>query len=50
MTEKGGKVFLSYARSDRDAAQKVGRKLQEAASTFGIPMSRFCQEATGVSN
>jgi TIR domain len=27
---KGGKVFLSYARSDRDPAQKIGRELRQA--------------------
>jgi hypothetical protein len=30
MSRKTGKVFLSYARSDRDPAQKIGRQLREA--------------------
>ena len=30
MGEKGTKVFLSYARSDRDTVKKVGHQLQQA--------------------
>jgi hypothetical protein len=30
MSKKSGKVFLSYARSDRDPAQKIGHRLREA--------------------
>jgi hypothetical protein len=34
MIEKGSKVFLSYARSDRDFAQKIGHQLRQAG--FGV--------------
>jgi hypothetical protein len=37
MTEKGSKVFLSYARSDRDAVKKVGRQLQQAGFEIWDP-------------
>jgi len=30
MNKKVGKVFLSYARTDRDPAQKIGHQLREA--------------------
>jgi TIR domain len=30
MAGKSGRVFLSYARSDRDAVKRVRRQLQEA--------------------
>lgn len=30
MAEKGTKVFFSYARSDRDAVEKIGHQLQQA--------------------
>lgn len=30
MVEKGAKVFLSYARGDRDAVKKIGRQLRQA--------------------
>jgi len=30
MNKSSGKVFLSYARSDRDPAQKIGRQLRNA--------------------
>lgn len=37
MAEKGSKVFLSYARSDRDAVTKVGRQLQQAGFQIWDP-------------
>ncbi len=37
MAEKGSKVFLSYARSDRDAVTKVGRQLKQAGFQIWDP-------------
>jgi hypothetical protein len=37
MAGKGSKVFLSYARSDREAVKKVGRQLRQAGFEIWDP-------------
>ena len=49
MSRKTGKVFLSYARSDRDPAKRLAVNFVRRALKFGTRTRKFSRGLTGQS-